>query len=668
MKKVKSITITTCVVLSSIVMFSASALAAPAIVNSDSSLKFDDVKLQQVLTQISDKEPSLNIVFYSTNTLSPNTVILPNGSKVNKAVYANDNFIGSIKRPNYISLYYNKDDSNPNKGSFSANVGSDFRTLITTQDISNGIVKPNIGKYLPQDPESFIPVVAEQVVVQIKAKQQQIEADIENKRLQVIRDANNKQAWDNGISFIVTMVVRILFILIILYLVNAVVKRFKSNSDEYKKYKELLEQVNISYSKLVEQSTYLNGYTGATGEKANYFLECINRINEEYLALKALPKFINVIFETSKWATYTSNLYNLNSDLTVYLENIDAFLKSIEGLSGTDPLAEIIKQQELKKKQDKLNSLVNIFNKQYQDGSAFLDHSNIHSFKAQAITSLNSNDDINTKIDSYQIACDVINKEVILINRLSKLKHAVKDIANYIISNNNTYYSNLNPITKETKDWAKQLLDLSTNHINYFDLKPVEDIKQDLDFFALEYKQQDAQYRVTNDRKASLINKVNINFPTKFILIRDRLLKEIREVIINSDFNLAQQTLDRLEREVNTLIKDANAYKSRQNKLSNYSGTRKAELTKQLGNNNYSNFDVLIVNYNDEDERTKRASYSSSSYLSYNSNPSSYSDSSSYSSSSSSSSWSSSSSDDSSWSSSSSDDSSSTSSSSDDSW
>ena len=42
MFKVKSITITTCVVISSIVMFSASALAAPAIVQSDSSLKFDD--------------------------------------------------------------------------------------------------------------------------------------------------------------------------------------------------------------------------------------------------------------------------------------------------------------------------------------------------------------------------------------------------------------------------------------------------------------------------------------------------------------------------------------------------------------------------------------------------------------------------------------------------
>ena len=45
MFKVKTVIITTCAVLSSIIMFSASVLATPAIVNSNISLKFDDVKL-----------------------------------------------------------------------------------------------------------------------------------------------------------------------------------------------------------------------------------------------------------------------------------------------------------------------------------------------------------------------------------------------------------------------------------------------------------------------------------------------------------------------------------------------------------------------------------------------------------------------------------------------
>jgi hypothetical protein len=661
MHKIKYLSITTGVVLSSVVMFSSSVLAAPAIVNSDASLKFDNVKLQQVLTAISDKEPNLNIVFYSTNTLSPNNVLLPNGNKINKAVHANDSFIGSIKKPNYVSLYYNKDDANPNKGSFSANVGADFRTLISTQDISNNIVKPNISKYLPQDPEAFIPVVAEQILVQIKVKQQQIATDIENKRLQVITDANNKQAWINAASFLVTTVIRILFVFILLYVVNIIVKTFKKNSDEYKKYKTLLEEVNVNYSKLIEQSSYLKGYTGATANKTNYFLECISKINEQFLEVKELPKFINVIFKTSKWINYTSKLYNLNSDLKVYLENIEVFLTSIEGISGTDPLAEVIRLQELKEKQDRLNDLVNTLNQQYKDGSDFLPDSLVHCLNTKLVACLNSDESIDGKIDFYKDALEFINREVILINRLSRLQHSVKEVANYIINNNNTYYSNLNPIRDKNKEWAKKLLTLSTNHTNYFDLKPVEDIKQDLDFFVIEYKQQDAQYRVTTERKASLINKVNITVPTKFVLIRDRLLQQIREVTINSNYNFVEQTLDNFESEVNTLIKDVNAYKSRQAKLSNYSGTRKAELTKQLDNNNYSNFDVLIVNYNNEDERTRRTS----SYSSYNSNYSSD-NSSSYNSSS----WASSSSSDdsSSWSSSSSDDGWSSSSSSDDSW
>lgn len=653
-------------------MFSASALAAPAIVQSDSSLKFDDVKLQQVLTQISDKEPNLNIVFYSTNTLSPNTVILPNGTKVNKAVYANDNFIGSIKKPNYVSLYYNKDINNPNKGSFSANVGSDFRTFISTQDISNGIVKPNISKYLPQDPEAFIPVVAEQVVVQIKAKQQQIVTDVENKRLQVIKDVESKQAWDNAIKVVGFGLIIVLLFIIIYYLIKAVVKHLNNSLDEYKKYKELLDQTYTNYSLFVEQSTYLNGYTGATAEKTKDLLDEVTRINQLYLDLKALPKFINVVLNNSTWSNYTSSLDNMSGSLSNLLSLIKQFLTSIEGLSGTDPLAEIIRLEELKDKQTKLDSLVSVFNQQYQDGSEFLANSLVHGRSNQGKAILDSNYDINAKIDFYNDSLEIINKEVTLINRLSKLKQSVKEVASYIINNKNTYYSNLNPITSEVKDWAQNLLITASNYNNYFELSNVETIKQELDFFAIDYQQQDAQYRVINERKASLINKVNITVPTKFILIQDRLLKEIREVTINSDYNLTEQTLDKLEKEVNTLIKDVNAYKSRQAKLSNYSGTRKTELTKQLDSNNYSNFDVLIVNYNDEDERTKRASYSSSSYSSYNSSPSSYSnDNSSYSygsSSSSSSSWSSSSSDDSSWSSSSSDDSSSSSSSSDDSW
>ena len=652
-------------------MFSASALAAPAIVQSDSSLKFDDVKLQQVLTQISDKEPNLNIVFYSTNTVSPNTVILPNGTKVNRAVYANDNFIGSIKKPNYISFYYNKDDSNPNKGSFSANVGSDFRTFISKEDISNGIVKPNISKYLPQDPEAFIPVVAEQVVVQIKAKQQQIEREIENKRLQVIKDVESKQAWDNAIKVVIFSFIIVLVFAIVYYLIKTIVKHLNNSLEEYKKYKELLDQTYTNYSLFVEQSTYLNGYTGATAEKTKDLLDEVTRINQLYLDLKALPKFINVVLNNSTWSNYTSNLDNMSGSLSNLLSLIKQFLTSIEGLSGTDPLAEIIRLEELKDKQTKLDSLVSVFNQQYQDGSEFLANSLVHGRSNQGKAILDSNYDINAKIDFYNDSLEIINKEVTLINRLSKLKQSVKEVASYIINNKNTYYSNLNPITSEVKDWAQNLLITASNYNNYFELSNVETIKQELDFFAIDYQQQDAQYRVINERKASLINKVNITVPTKFILIQDRLLKEIREVTINSDYNLTEQTLDKLEKEVNTLIKDVNAYKSRQAKLSNYSGTRKTELTKQLDSNNYSNFDVLIVNYNDEDERTKRASYSSSSYSSYNSSPSSYSnDNSSYSygsSSSSSSSWSSSSSDDS-YSSSSSNDSSSSSSSSDDSW
>lgn len=635
MNKIKYLSITTCVVLSSVVIFSSSVLAAPAIVNSDASLKFDNVKLQQVLTAISDKEPNLNIVFYSTNTFSSNTVLLPNGNKVNKAVHANDSFIGSIKKPNYISLYYNKDDANPNKGSFSVNVGSDFRTLISTQDISNNIVKPNIGKYLPQDPEAFIPVVAEQIVLQIKVKQLQIATDIETKRLQVITDANNKQAWDNAVSFLVILVIRILFVFILLYFVNVIVKTFKKNSDEYKKYKTLLEEVNVNYSKLIEQSSYLKGYTGATANKTNYFLECISKINEQFLEVKELPKFINVISESSKWANYTSKLYNLNSDLKIYLENIEVFLTSIEGLSGTDPLAEVIRLQELKEKQDRLNNLVNIINQYYGDGSSFLTDSLVHGLNTELIACFNSDETLDSKIDFYEKALEFINREVILINRLYSLKQDVKKVVDYIINNNNTYYSDLTSITKEVKEWAQNLLNTTSNYNNYFELSNVETIKQELEFFVIEYKQQDAQYRVINERKSNLINKVNITVPTKFVLIQDRLLKNIREVTINSNYNFIEQTLDNLETEVNTLIKNVCAYKSRQVKLSNYSGTRKTELTEQLDNNNYSNFDVLIVNYNEEDERTRRTS----SYSCYNSRSSSSSDDSSSSSSSSDDSW-----------------------------
>jgi hypothetical protein len=559
MIKVKSITITTCVVLSSIVMFSASALAAPAIVNSDSSLKFDDVKLQQMLTQISDKEPSLNIVFYSTNTLSPNTVLLPNGSKVNKAVYANDNFIGSIKRPNYISLYYNKDDSNPNRGSFSANVGSDFRTLITTQDISNGIVKPNIGKYLPQDPESFIPVVAEQVVVQIKAKQQQIEADIENKRLQVIKDVASKQAWDNGVKVVGFGFIIILLFIIVYYLIKTTVKHLNNSLDEYKKYKELLEQVNISYSKLVELSTYLNGYTGATGDKAEQLLILVNDVNQKYLSIKELPKFINAVLNNVTWTCFVSNLKYVDNDLTALVESIYTFLRSIEGLSGTDPLAEVIRLQKLEEETKQYNDLLVQANKSYNGGSDYVEQSRVHIlFKAvQDATNLA---DRGAAVQAYY---PIVSKEFELIKQFKQLKRSIIDVTNYITNNNNTYYTK--PITSVDRAWATNLLIQASNNNDYYYLDTLKSILNELNTFALKYKQQDNQHA----------------------------------------------------------------------------------------------------------SRTKRSSYSSSSYSSYNSSPSSYSDnnSSSYSSSSSSSSsWSSSSSDDSSWSSSSSDDSSSSSSSSDDSW
>jgi hypothetical protein len=663
MKKVKSITITTCVVLSSIVMFGGSVLAAPAIVNRDSSLNFNDVKLQQTLTSISDKEPSLNIVFYSTNTLSPNTVILPNGSKVNKAVYANDNFIGSIKRPNYISLYYNKDDSNPNKGSFSANVGSDFRTLISKEDISNGIVKPNIGKYLPQDPESFIPVVAEQVVVQIKAKQQQVEADIENKRLQVIRDVASKQAWDNGVKVVGFGFIIVLIFAIVYYSIKAIVKRLNNSLQEYKKYKELLEQTYTNYSTFVEQSTYLNGYTGATAEKTKHLLDEVNRINQLYLDLKALPKFINAVLNNSIWSNYTSSLDNMSGSLSQLLSLIKQFLASIEGLSGTDPLAEVIRLQKLEEEIKQYNDLLVQANKSYNSGSDYAEQSQVHIlFKAvQDATNLA---DREAAAKAYY---PIVSKEFELIKQFKQLKQSIKEVANYITNNNNTYYTK--PITSVDRTWATNLLIQASNNNDYYYLDTLKSILNELNTFALEYKQQDNQHASINEIKARLINKVNITVPTKFILIRDSLLTQVREVTLTNNYKETEQQLDRLHTKISSLIKDVSDYKSRQAKLSNYSGTRKAELTKQLDNNNYSNFDVLIVNYNDEDERVKRTSYSSSSYSSYSSSPSSYSDnSSSYSSSSSSSSWSSSSSNDSSWSSSSSDDSSSSSSSSDDSW
>lgn len=726
MKKVKSITITTCVVFSSIVMFSASVLAAPAIVNSDPSLKFDDVKLQRVLTSISDKEPSLNVVFYSTNTFSPNTVVLPDGSKINKAIHANDNFIGSIKRPNYISLFYNKDLNNPNKGSFSVNVGSDFRTLISTQDISTNIVKPNISKYLPQDPEAFIPVVAEQVVVRIKAKQQQLATEIENKRIQVIKDVESKQAWDSAVSFMVTMSIRILFVLIILYLVDKIVKGFKSASNEYKKYKDLLEQINVNYTQLVEQSVYLTGYTGVTAKKTKDLLDEVTRINQLYLDLKALPRFINTVLNNSTWSNYTANLTNMSGSLSQLLSLIKQFIASIEGLSGTDPLAEVIRLQKLEEETKQYNNLLIQANNLYNDGSEYAEQSSVHTlFKAVKDA---------TNLVDRQVATNayypVVSKEYELIKQLKRLKQGTKEAANYIISNNNTYYSNLDPITKEVKDWAQNLLVTASNYNNYYELSNIKTINQELDLFAIDYKQQDTQYRVTEERKSSLISKVNFSLPSNFVPIQNRLLQQIKRITINDDYTLTEQTLDKLEIEVNALIKDVrtynhnvnslvylvngkvpnkfekeqiellakynniapdllnnnleslleeansfskkvNSYKIRHDKISNYSGTRKEELTEQLDNNNYQYFDTLIVNYNLEDNRS-RSSYSSLSYSSYNSSPNSYSnDSSSYSdssSSSSSSNWSSSSSDDSSWSSSSSDDSFSSSSSSDDSW
>lgn len=228
MNKVKSVTITTCVVLSSILLFSASALAAPAIVNSDPNLNFNNVKLQQVLTQ---------------------------------------------------------------------------------------------------DPESFIPVVAEQVAMQIKAKQQQ----------QITVDIENKYAWDNTIKVILFCIIIVLLFAIVYYL-------------DYNEWQETLNNANINYSKLLGQSTYLTGYTGATGKRADVLLKWANELNDKYLALKTFPSFINEVMYNETWIDYTTDLVNFSDSLNSLLEQIDTFLESIQGLSGSDPLAERIRLQELQDK------------------------------------------------------------------------------------------------------------------------------------------------------------------------------------------------------------------------------------------------------------------------------------------------------------------------------
>jgi len=603
--------------VSSLLLFDQSVLAAPAVVQSDPVLGFDNIKLQQELTTVSDKSKSLNIQFYSLNSISNE-----------RAVTINDRFIstGNVSGNSYVTLVYNRLVTDSSKGSFSANVGADFRSYITKEEIDSDIVRPNIKRFLPQNPQGFIPVVAEGIRTKIEGK----------------------IAFNNSVSFFFNSLFIIVFIIVMLAVIytsyKTVIYYFKDKQDLYNKYEDLVESINTNYSKLVEQSTYLNGYTGETKAICDRLLVSINNISELYLTIK-LPSFKEALFNKPSWDSFVVTIDNINRDIDATISYISNFLEHISVVSGTDPIAEINRQNKLKHEAEQYKELLDGATKLYapENSIRYVSVSPVHRLYQEVVDAQS----YEVRRDVYSRFYSTITLEDEKISLFVKTKQAIKDLYKYVVTNNNTYYTD--PISFDDNTYVSSLAGQASNLTDYnYDIDALNKIKQELELFVTSYKQQDKDYNNTKELRDQLIKDLSItNLSTKLTNQRDNLTNTISQLPLDNRFYETAKTLEGLKSNVKQFVVDAKKYKEAKAKLSSYSSSRKQTLTRHLDNEDYNSFNAAIITYTNED---KRPSYSSSSNRGYSSG------------------YSSSSSSDSSWSSSSSSDWSSSSSSSDSSW
>ena len=620
-------------------------LAANAIITSDSSLNFDNKKLEMSLTNISNKS-DLGVVFYSINTLSPNVVDNSNGIKVNKAIFLNDLFIGSIKTNNYITLFYNKDSVNTNKGSFSVNVGADYRSVIDKEYITKEIVNPNIKKFLPQNPEAFILVVSQLIVDRV----------------------NSVNSWNRTVGISITLGLGLLIFGIVYYVIRYLVKTlttaYKNAKDVYENTSKSLQQLELVYKELATNDPYLKGYEGQTMERANclrYDLDLVI-LDKEYVRLLVIPKFKYCLFGTSTWANYSDTVDNKLGKWTRLNKDISEFFERIKGINSLDPLAELEKIEEEKKKQLKLQLLLDTAQ---SICSSVYEHTKNNQGLLKLYHEVKAATNLEERQSKFNVFNDVMSKEIELINNFKEKRANIDVFANYIISNNNKY--SFGVISKVNKDWAIHLLHSKESLTDYKkDHSAIYDIAECLHLFVKDYTAYDVilidfnkEVIKLNREKDTLISYIN-DFSNKFKIEKEELIRDIKAINIKLDktFDLASVVMISVLSRYKNLLKKNTEYTSRKDKIYAYSSYRSNELNRALDLNNYAEFDRLLNQYKLESTNTinNRSYYSSTSYSSSSSDNNS--SSSNDSSSSSNDSWSSSSSSDSSSSDSSSSDSS----------